>query len=84
MSRFTHFQIIEWCVRYREAETDMSTELLDIVDDIVIQWELFIASSYSLEQMRSFSLSDIVLPKHYFEQWLEILLQKEHDESAQH
>ena len=74
MSRYTHFQIIEWCVRYREKNADSNEALFDIVDDIVIQWELFLASSYTLEQMRSFSLSDIVLPKSYFEQWLEQLV----------
>ncbi|BCE01966.1 hypothetical protein [Marinicellulosiphila megalodicopiae] len=78
MSRFTHFQIIEWCVRFREQhENDVKAFHIQVSDDVIVQWELFIASSYTLEQMRSFSLSDIVLPKTYFEQWLNQLIEFE-------
>lgn len=80
MSRYTHFQIIEWCARYVDQAS--SNELdIEVADDIVVQWELFIASQYTLEQMRHFSLSDIVLPKPYFETWLKQLLD---DEPAVH
>jgi len=75
MSRFTHFQIIEWCVRFREHCEDCAQPFhIQVSDDVIVQWELFIANSYTLEQMRSFSLSDIVLPKPYFEQWLSQLI----------
>ncbi|MCJ8312916.1 MAG: hypothetical protein HRU38_11935 [Saccharospirillaceae bacterium] len=75
MSRYTHFQIIEWCVRFRENQEELNAFYIQLSDDVIVQWELFIASSYTLEQMRSFSLSDIVLPKPYFEQWLNELIE---------
>lgn len=83
MSRYTHFQIIEWCQQfvshYNLAPDDdfpIDPEAAVIVaDDAVVQWELYLASQYRLEDLKKFSLSDVVLPKHYFERWLDRMLQ---------
>lgn len=82
MSRFSHFQIVEWCARFGDDfdhqtndQIPASPELaLDIVDDVVVQWELHLATQYTLEQLQRFSMDDVVLPKHYFENWLNQLL----------
>lgn len=82
MSRFSHFQIVEWCARFsdefdRETDPQLPTTIdtaLDIADDVIVQWELHIASQYTLEDLSRFAISDIVLPKHYFESWLNQLL----------
>jgi len=82
MSRFSHFQIVEWCARFvdefdREPDAQLPTSpdtALDIADDVVVQWELHIATQYTLEDLNRFTLSDIVLPKVYFESWLNQLL----------
>lgn len=82
MSRFSHFQIVEWCARFceefdREPDTELPItpeQALDIADDVVVQWELYLATQYTLDELGRFSLGDIVLPKYYFENWLNQLL----------
>jgi hypothetical protein len=82
MSRFSHFQIVEWCARFADDfdfQTDAQIpsspeEALDIADDVVVQWELHLATQYTLEDLRRFSMDDVVLPKSYFENWLNQLL----------
>jgi hypothetical protein len=78
MSRFSHFQIVEWCSRFAEEydlEPDADIPLtpqqaLDLADDVLVQWELFIATAYSLDELSMFSVSVVVLPKSHFEHWL--------------
>lgn len=78
MSRFSHFQIIEWCCRFTEeydlqadANIPLSPEdALSLADDVLVQWELFIATQYSLDELSMFSVSVVVLPKAHFEHWL--------------
>jgi len=82
MSRFSHFQIVEWCARFaehydREPDNELPAtpeEALDIADDVVVQWELYLATQYTLEELSRFSLGDVVLPKQLFETWLNHLL----------
>lgn len=82
MSRFSHFQIVEWCARFveefdREPDPELPTtpdDALDIADDVVVQWELHMATQYTLEELSRFAAEDVVLPKHYFEAWLNQLL----------
>lgn len=78
MSRYSHFQIVEWCSRFTE-EYDLKnddsipltpSDALDLSDDVIVQWELFIATQYSLDDLNMFSVSDVVLPKSHFEHWL--------------
>ncbi|MHA7878452.1 MAG: hypothetical protein ACX931_01575 [Saccharospirillum sp.] len=83
MSRFSHFQIVEWCARFPEEfdglpSDDLPTspeQAIVVADDVIVQWELFIAAQYTLEELGRFSLSDVVLPKPFFESWLNQLLQ---------
>ncbi|MDX1343550.1 hypothetical protein [Reinekea sp. G2M2-21] len=82
MSRFSHFQIVEWCSHFVD-EYDMSpdselpltpTAAIALADDVVVQWELFLATQYTLDDLHKFTLADVVLPKSYFEQWLNQVL----------
>ena len=83
MSRFSHFQIVEWCARFvdefdREPDPQLPTTpeaALDIADDVVVQWELHMATQYTLEDLSRFASGDIVLPKQFFESWLNQLLE---------
>lgn len=78
MSRFSHFQIVEWCSQFVEQynlseDEDLPihpADAISIADDVVVQWELFLATQYTLDDLNRFSLSDVVLPKAYFEGWL--------------
>lgn len=78
MSRFSHFQIVEWCSQFvdqynLQEDEDLPihpADAIGLADDVVVQWELFLATQYTLDDLRQFTLSDIVLPKSYFEGWL--------------
>ena len=82
MSRFSHFQIVEWCSHFvdqydlaADAEIPVSpNDAIVVADDVVVQWELYLATQYSLDDLNKFSLSDVVLPKTFFEGWLNQLL----------
>ncbi len=82
MSRFSHFQIVEWCSHFVETydltdDDDVPispTNAIIVADDVVVQWELYLATQYSLDDLNKFSLSDVVLPKTFFEDWLNQIL----------
>jgi len=82
MSRFSHFQIVEWCSHFVEnydltPNNDIpipAASAIALADDVVVQWELFLATQYTLDDLSKFTLSDVVMPKAYFEQWLNRVL----------
>ncbi|WP_320826229.1 hypothetical protein [Reinekea sp.] len=82
MSRFSHFQIVEWCSHFVEkydltADIDIPitpSNAIALADDVVVQWELFLATQYTLDDLNKFVLSDVVMPKAHFEQWLNQVL----------
>lgn len=82
MSRFSHFQIIEWCSHFVDQYDLNSSEefhispadAVSLADDVIVQWELYLASQYTLDDLNRFSLNDIVLPKSFFEDWLNRIL----------
>lgn len=82
MSRYNHFQIVNWCVEFVENYdlTDVDdipispTDAITLADEVVVQWELYLATQYTLDDLNKFALCDIVLPKTYFEQWLNAIL----------
>lgn len=82
MSRYSHFQIVEWCSQFVDQyDLTGDNELpitphnaVSLADDVVVQWELYIATQYTLDDLNRFSMNDIVLPKAYFEVWLNQIL----------
>lgn len=78
-SRYTHFDIVEWAGRYASELAklhpmpDDQRLIWRITDDMQVRWELHIASHYSINDMKRFSHVDILLPRHFFQQWLTLL-----------
>lgn len=76
LSRYTHFDIVDWARRYAEElqrQAPLEGELLklwQVADDMAVRWELHMASTYTIDEMKRFSQVDILLPRHYFETWL--------------
>ncbi|MCH8551853.1 MAG: hypothetical protein LAT62_07950 [Natronospirillum sp.] len=76
VSRYTHFDIVDWASRYaaelkRHQPLEGDTlKLWRVADDITVRWELHMAGTYSINEMKRFSQVDILLPKQYFETWL--------------
>ncbi|RMA63352.1 hypothetical protein C8C96_4439 [Acidovorax sp. 100] len=74
-SPHSHKQIAEWCDRfwcqYIDADAPPEIEkLLPVLTDVETQWDLYLANTYSLEELRSRSFEGVVLPPEWFKQWL--------------
>ena len=72
---YSHMQIAEWCDRfwcqYMDIDAPASIErLLPILADVDAQWDLFLASTYSLEELRTNSFEEVRIPTAWFEEWL--------------
>ena len=74
-SPFSHKQIAEWCDRfwceYLDIDAPQEIErLLPILTDVETQWDLFLANTYSLEELRVGNFESVRLPVQWFEEWL--------------
>lgn len=78
-SEYTHQDIAHWCDRFntafitdhwtRDEEVGISP-FASIVEDVYLQWDLYLANTYTLEQLQSLRFSDIRLPDGWFQRWL--------------
>lgn len=78
LSAYCHDTIMSWALRYADHIKPLSHQsehqtLWLILDDMVSCWELHIASCYTMRDMKRFSRTDLVLPRHYFSTWLSYL-----------
>ncbi len=75
LSSHSHWQIVQWCAEYVDYHNSPLTEdpTLQVADEVVVKWELHLASQYSIDDMQRFSQSDVLLPKEYFHSWIEQL-----------
>lgn len=74
-SPYSHKQIAEWCDRFwcTHLEDDAPAgvaPLLPVLADIECQWDLYLANNYSIEELRSQSFEDVLLPCEWFEDWI--------------
>ena len=74
-SPYSHKQIAEWCDRcwcaYLDEDAPAEIErLLPILTDVETQWDLILANSYTIEQLRSQSFESVQMPKEWFVKWL--------------
>ena len=72
---FTHQEIANWCDRMHMQflDTDNSAELdtaVRIAADVDCQWDLFLANTYSLDQLGRLDFSSVKLPSEWFVDWL--------------
>jgi hypothetical protein len=72
---YSHKQIAEWCDRFwcQYIDVDAPTEiekLLPILTDVETQWDLFLANTYSLEELQTKSFEEVRLPVAWFAEWL--------------
>lgn len=75
-SPISHRQIAEWCDRFwcRYLDVDAPPDLerlLPVLTDVETQWDLYLANTYSLEELRTGSLEHVRMPVEWFEQWLQ-------------
>jgi hypothetical protein len=73
-SPYTHHEIAHWCDRMHMQFLD-TDELPDfdaaisIAADVDCQWDLFLANTYSLEQLRQLDFAAVRLPTDWFLDW---------------
>ena len=71
---YNHQDIAHWCDRMHMQflDTDQSPELeaaIDVAEDVYIQWDLFLANTYTLEQLRQLDFAAVRLPTEWFLDW---------------
>ena len=74
-SPYSHKQIAEWCDRfwcqYRDIGVPPEIEkLLPILTEVETQWDLYLANTYTYEQLRSQSFESERVPVEWFKTWL--------------
>lgn len=77
-STHLHQDIAHWCDRLHMAHVNgelpgdehILRPLVDIAYDVSTQWELFLANTYTLEQLQSLQFSTVTLPVVWFQDWL--------------
>jgi len=74
-SPYTHKQIAEWCEhfwnKYQDDDAPETIEsIMPILADIETQWDLYLANSYSTEELRKSSFESVQLPVEWFKNWL--------------
>ena len=79
---FNHQDIVNWCLKYWKQFLDDDIELIEIekvavqiASDVDVQWDLYLANSYSLEQLQNLDFSSINLPREWFKKWATSLRQ---------
>lgn len=73
-SPFTHQEIARWCDRMHMAYMDVDVvpkmeSAIRVAADVDCQWNLFLANTYSLEQLRDLDYSSVRLPVDWFVDW---------------
>jgi hypothetical protein len=74
-SPYSHKQIAEWCDRFWRQYLDIDAEpaieeLLPVLTDVETQWDLYLATTYSIEELRSKSFDSETMPVQWFREWL--------------
>lgn len=72
---YSHKQIAEWCDRFWCQYLDVDAEpaidkLLPVLTDVETQWDLYLANTYSLEELPSRSFDNEKMPVQWFYDWL--------------
>lgn len=78
-SPYSHKQIAEWCdrfwCRFLEIEAPPEIEsLLPILADVEMQWDLYLANTYTFAELRSKDFEGEQMPKEWFNAWLRELV----------
>lgn len=74
-SPFSHKQIAEWCEQFWNKYCDIDApdeieEIMPILADVETQWDLYLANTYSLEELKKRNFDNVTLPPEWFTQWL--------------
>lgn len=71
---YSHYAIADWCSRflsqllYQESD-ELFLPVQAIVEDISVQWDLYLLNTYTTEQLAALDLDSIALPVVWFTDW---------------
>ncbi len=73
-SPYSHKQIVEWCELFwnKYCDDDAPTEIeeiMSILADVETQWDLYLANTYSIDELRNLSFENVQLPLNWFIDW---------------
>jgi hypothetical protein len=79
-SPYSHKQIAEWCdtfwCQYLDVDAPPEIEvILPILTDVEIQWDLYLANTFTLKKLRSDSFEEEQMPIEWFDDWLKQVLE---------
>jgi hypothetical protein len=71
----THQDIAHWCDRFHMAKFDIDTDkTMDVATgvaaDVDAQWDMYLANTYSLEELKALDFSQEQMPVEWFNYWL--------------
>jgi hypothetical protein len=80
-ARYTHQQIKEWAARFWWTQSERPFALgLDVAPDveqaadlaqhIEMQWDMYLANTYTLPQLQHLDFTHVRLPEQWFADWL--------------
>lgn len=79
LSQYAHVHIIDWCDRYGKHLSTFAhfsaslARVQELADDLVVQWELYIAATYTIDQINQYDPAHLLLPSYHFETCLKAL-----------
>lgn len=73
-SPFTHQEIAQWCTRMHAIYLDVDVEpalerAIRVAADVDCQWDLFLANTYTLQQLQSLDFAKVSMPSGWFVDW---------------
>jgi len=76
VSPYSHKQIAEWCDRFwcEYLDVDAGPEienLLPVLTDVETQWDLYLANTYTHEELQTGDFENERMPKEWFHEWLQ-------------
>jgi hypothetical protein len=76
VSPYSHKQIAEWCDKFwcQYLDVDAPAEIdaiLPLLTDVETQWDLYLANTFTMEQLRSNSFENENMPVKWFKDWLD-------------
>jgi hypothetical protein len=74
-SPYSHKQIAEWCERFwnKYCDIDASMEIeaiMPILADVETQWDLYLANTFTIEELQTMDFENVKLPLSWFLDWV--------------
>ncbi|MEQ8635478.1 hypothetical protein [Gimesia maris] len=76
-AEYTHQEIAWWADSFHQAQFDFENPIdeavADVALDLHLQWQMYLANTYTREELQKLDFSKVRLPAEWFSNWLEQL-----------